>query len=227
MSGVRPRVAGLLPMRLSSQRCVRKMIRPFGDTSLAALALDKVVRCQRLDAIYVVVYEDELISLASGISGVTLIRRSRASAFGEDMPTIYDFLDQISEPVLAVINACCPFTRAETLDSAVEDFIQSGASSLLPVCETREWYFDTHGNCLNKPDPSIANTKMLPPVFRATHPFTLFYKERFRRDYKVWTLEPGDPRLFVINEDESLDIDTEHQFEMAEALYRQRRGLQA
>lgn len=219
----RPKVAGLLPMRVSSTRCLRKMVRPFADTTLATLALEKVVRNRNLDAVYVAVHEDELIDAAKRFPGVRLIRRSRQSAFGEDMRSIYDFMEQISEPVIAVINACCPFTKPETLDAAVDEFIASGANSMLPVCETKEWYFDTTGRCINKPDPSVMNSKTLPPVYRAAHAFTLFWKDRFLVDYKVWSLEPGDPKLFVIAEDESLDIDTEHQFEMAEALYRQRR----
>lgn len=223
MTGARPRVAGLLPMRVSSTRCVRKMVRPFGDTTLATLALEKVGRSRALDALYVAVHEDELIEAAGRFPAVRLIRRSRQSAFGEDMRSIYDFMDQIAEPVIAVINACCPFTKPETIDAAVEEFLASGAHSMLPVFETKEWYFDASGHCLNKPDPSVMNSKTLPPVYRAAHPFTLFWKERFLAEYKVWSLEPGDPKLFVIAEDESLDIDTEHQFEMAEALYRQRR----
>jgi len=210
-------------MRVSSTRCQRKMVRPFADTTLAALALEKVGRSRALDTVYVAVHEDELVDAASRFANVRLIRRSRTSAFGEDMRSIYDFMDQITEPVIAVVNACCPFTKAETLDAAVDEFLASGAHSMLPVFETKEWYFDTSGNCLNKPDPSVMNSKTLPPVYRAAHAFTLFWKDRFLEDYRVWSLEPGDPRLFVIAEDESLDIDTEHQFEMAEALYRQRR----
>jgi CMP-N-acetylneuraminic acid synthetase len=217
------RVAALLPVRLQSVRCPRKALRPFGDTSLARLALDKISRSRAADTIYFAAYEDELLRLADDFPRVRVIKRTRASALGEDAVTIYDFMREIEEPIIATLNACCPFVRVETYDRAIEEFRASGARSLLPVVATQEWYFDESGRPLNAPDAAVINSKVLPQVYRATHPFTLYWREAFLADYKVWHFGPDDPRLFTVAEDEAIDIDTEFQFEAAEALYRVRR----
>jgi len=47
------------------------------------------------------------------------------------------------------------------------------------------------------------------------------------KDYRIWTLQPGDPHLFVIPPEEAIDINTEFEFELAESLYRARRDRKA
>jgi CMP-N-acetylneuraminic acid synthetase len=224
MPSGRPRVAGLLPVRLQSVRCPNKALRPFAGTTLTRLALDKLARSQAADSVYFAAHDDELLELARDVPRVRVIRRSRASALGEDGPTIYDFMTQIEEPIIATLNACAPFVRVATYDRAIGEFIASGARSLLPVVETQEWYFDGDGRPLNAPGSAVINSKMLAKVYRATHPFTIYYKKNFLADYRVWHFAPDDPRLFHVAEDEAIDIDTEFQFEAAEALYQARLG---
>jgi CMP-N-acetylneuraminic acid synthetase len=220
----RPRVAALLPVRTQSTRCRNKALRPFGASNLTRLALERAVHSEAVDAIYFAAHEEELLAVARDFPRVRIIRRSEASAFGEDAVTIYDFLREVEEPIVATMNACCPFVRIETYDRAVREFVAGGYRSLLPVVETQEWYFDDRGRPLNPPDPSVINSKMLSPVYRATHPFTIYYRDDFLKDYNVWHFAPGDPHLFPVTDEEGIDIDTEFQFEVAEALYRARGG---
>jgi len=222
MPSARPRVAGLLPVRMQSVRCPNKALRPFAGTTLTRLALEKLAKSQAADTVYFAAYEQKLLDLAADFPRVRIIRRSRASALGEDGPTIYDFMSEIAEPVIATLNACAPFVRVGTYDRAITDFIASEARSLLPVVETQEWYFDGEGRPLNAPGADVINSKMLAKIYRATHPFTIYYKDNFLADYRVWHFAPGDPRLFRVDEDEAIDIDTEFQFEAAEALYQAR-----
>ena len=55
-------IAFLVQARLSSQRCPRKMIRPFADTTLLDINIQKLVESKFIpnENIYVSVYEDEL-----------------------------------------------------------------------------------------------------------------------------------------------------------------------
>jgi CMP-N-acetylneuraminic acid synthetase len=222
MPSRRPRVAGLLPVRLQSVRCPNKALRPFGGTTLTRLALEKLAQSEAADTMYFVAHEDELLDLARDVPRIRVIRRTRDSALGEDARTIYDFMPQIEEPVIATLNACAPFLRIATYDRAIREFVASGARSLLPIVETQEWYFDADGRPLNVPDASIINSKMIAKVYRATHPFIIYYKDNFLADYHVWHFAADDPRLFQVPDDEAIDIDTEFQFEVADALYQAR-----
>ncbi|MGE0040271.1 MAG: hypothetical protein AB7H88_04100 [Vicinamibacterales bacterium] len=219
MSSSSPRVAGLLPVRKESVRCRNKMLRPFGDTTLVRLALETISQSQELDVIYFAAHEEEFIEIAADFPRVQVIRRSRESAYGEDAPTIYDFMDAIEEPLIASMNACCPFLRTETFDAAVRVFKAKGYNSVLAAIESGEWYWDEHGRPLNSTDPSIINSKMMPKVYRSGHAFLLFNKAEFLKDYRVWSLQPDDPHLFPIAPEEAIDINSEFEFDLAEAYY--------
>ena len=219
MSSSSQRVAGLLPVRKESVRCRNKMLRPFGDTTLVRLALETISQSRELDVVYFAAHEEELIEVAAEFPRVRVIRRSRASAYGEDARSIYDFMDAIEEPLIASLNACCPFLRTETFDSAIRKFKAQGYNSLLAAIESGEWYWDVHGRPLNTTDPSIINSKMMPSVYRSGHAFLLFNKGEFLKDYRVWSLQPDDPHLFTISPEEAIDINSEFEFDLAEAYY--------
>jgi CMP-N-acetylneuraminic acid synthetase len=196
------------------------MLRPFGDTTLARLALDKISRSREVDVIYYAANGAELLAIARDFPNVRVIERSRSSALGEDAPTIYDFMDQIEEPLIASMNACCPFLRIETFDDSVRKFKAGGYRSLLAAIGAKEWYWDEQGRPLTALDASIINSKMMPKVYRSAHAFLHFKKAEFLRDnYRIWSLQPGDPYLFDVSAEEAIDINDEFEFEVAESLY--------
>ena len=217
-------VAALVPVRLASQRCKNKALRPFGDTTLTRLALEKAVTSRAVNTVYFAAHEEELLAVAADFPSVRVIRRTRASAYGEDALTIYDFMREIAEPVIATLSICAPFVRMETYDRAIEEYRRQGYRSLMPVVPSQEWQFDAEGRPLQLPDRTAISSKLLPLVYRAAHPFTIFNRLEFLKDYRVWRFEPEDPHLFEIGEEEAIDIDTEFQFEAADALYRYRRA---
>lgn len=220
MTESRGRVAALLPVRKESVRCANKMLRPFGDTNLARLALEKIAQSREVDTIYYAANGDELLSIARDFPNVRVIERSRTSALGEDAPSIYDFMDQIEEPLIASMNACCPFLRIETFDRSVKTFREGGYRSLLAAISAKEWYWGEDGRPLIALDSSIINSKMMPKVYRSAHAFLHFKKAEFLRDhYRIWTLQPHDPFLFDVSAEEAIDINDEFEFEVAEALY--------
>lgn len=217
-------VAALLYVRLASVRCPNKGLRTFGPSNLTRLALERLCRSQVAGTVYFAAYEEELLEQARGLPRVKLIQRSRESAYGEDARTICGFMHEIEEPIIAAWNSCCPFLKVETFDRAIREFKAHAYRSIMPVVETQEWYFDAAGDPISPTREAVMNTKMLPRVYRATHPFVIYERLDFLKDYQMWSLVSGDPHLFVVSEEEGLDIDTEFQFEVAEALYRVRTG---
>src|SRR5258706_15903712 len=112
-----PRVAGLVGARLGSTRVRRKNLRPFGSTTLFEHTLDRYRHSREISRLYVAAHEPEFEAIASRYPEVTYIRRSARSAAGEDLETIYDFLDPIEEDYIATINTCLPFVKLETFDA--------------------------------------------------------------------------------------------------------------
>ena len=79
-------VAVLIQARLSSQRCPRKMIRQFADTTLMDLCIQKLVESNiPNENIWISVHEPELVELVKKYP-VNIFHRSEKSAMSEGAP---------------------------------------------------------------------------------------------------------------------------------------------
>ncbi len=217
------RVAGIMLVRLSSQRCKRKNLRSFGNTNLTILALKKFVRSKELANLYFYAYEDELIDIAKPFKKVKILNRSKKSAYGEKFIEVHDYLNVLNEDAIVSINSCCPFFSVETLDKAVRYFKEHDYLSMIPAYPTYGWYFNSQGKIINDDENAVnGNSKFLKPVYKNSCCFVLFNRERALKEHTPWSFQKDDPHLFVIDEEEAFDIDTELDFKIAEAIHNQR-----
>jgi CMP-N-acetylneuraminic acid synthetase len=212
-------VAGLIVVRKDSERVPNKALRPFGDTTLFDLCLEKFRRSAEINRLYVCAHEEEFLSKARAVPDVVVVERTYASAHGETIEVIYDFLHNIEEEWLVNINVCCPLFKIATFDAAIRSFREGRYQSMMPVTAIRDWVFGDDGSVFNKVDARVISSKELKPVYKATHPFLIYSKSRLIDDRVMWGLKKDDPYLFEIDETEAIDIDYPHQFEQAEALY--------
>jgi CMP-N-acetylneuraminic acid synthetase len=225
MSSRTPAVAALLPARLGSTRCPRKNLRPFGHTTLFEHAVSRFAGSGEISRLYVAAFEPGFKAIADRYP-VTFIQRSARSAAGEDLESIYDFLDAIDEEYLVTINTCFPFLRVATFEAAVRYYRQHLFPSMIGACEAPGWYFSDEGRLVTPIGADSINSKDLRPFLRASHAVFCWQKRRVLDEKRIWTLTPDDPHLFRISPEECIDIDTELEFEVAEALF-VRRGERA
>ena len=225
-----PRVAGLVGARLGSTRVRRKNLRPFGSTTLFEHTLDRYRHSREISRLYVAAHEPEFEAIASRYPEVTYIRRSARSAAGEDLETIYDFLDPIEEDYIATINTCLPFVKLETFDAAVAYYRQHLFPSMIGTYEAPGWYFSGGDHRLLTPiSAGSINTKDLEPFLKASPAILCWQKRRVIEEKRIWTFTPDDPHLYPVSAEECIDIDTELEFEIAEALFvsRQKRAAES
>ena len=220
-----PAVAGLLPVRLGSTRCKRKNLRPFGNTTLFEHALSRFVKSQEISRLYVAAHEPEFEDIAARYPGIVYVHRSARSAAGEDLESIYDFLGEIEEDYITTINTCFPFLTLATFDAGVRYYREHLFPSMIAAYEAPGWYFSGEDRRLLTPIAAESiNSKELKPFLRASHAIFCWQKRRVVEDKRIWTLTPEDPHLYPISAEECIDIDSELEFEMAEALFVRRAG---
>ena len=215
-----------MPVRLGSVRTRRKNLRPFGDTTLFEHAL-RFRKSRSLSRLYVAAYEPEFEEILERYPDVVFIKRSRRSAEGEDLESIYDFLGDIEEDYLATINTCLPFLRLETFDAAIEYYRGHLFPTMVGACEAPGWYFtgDTH-RLVNAGAEGVINSKNLMPLLKSSPAVLCWHRRRVMEEKRFWTMAADDPHLYLLPPEECIDIDTELEFEIAEALFvhRQRTG---
>ena len=217
-------VAFLVQARLNSQRCPRKMARPFADTTLLDINIKKLVDSPLIpnENIYVSVHEQELKDIAEKYP-VNIFHRSEKSANSEGTPMteIYEWWDQLPHEYVVLTNACAPMLRTETIENFAKAYANSSSDGMFGVMAKKNYFWDDKGRFLTPFEGAVMNTKYAKPIFEAAH---VLYASKLSDIGKgIWMGDfsvPGQIELFEVEEQECFDIDYEWEFEIYEKLYK-------
>lgn len=215
----------IVQARLNSQRVPNKMLKPFADSNLFGIVLDKLLSSSIIpsDQIYASVYEEELFYEANIKRNIRTFQRSYESANNDsDITKIFEWHDKLPYKYVVIISGCNPLLKVETIDSFVKQFIEQKEDNLFAVIEKKQYYWNKEGIMVT-PWPegqTLLNTKAVEPTYEAAHvlyasPMDLIKDYKYMGDFT----EPGGIKLFTIPELEAFDIDHEWQFKVAETLY--------
>ena len=206
--------------RINSTRCKNKMLRKFSRSSLFEIQLKKLnfIKNKYNFNVYCAIGENKLITIAKKYKNIQVILRNKKSVNADKINLVYNYLNQIPEENICFINACAPLLEINTLHEAVNFFLSSKVKSLTSVIEKKTWYFDYLKKPIN--DNSSGNTKDLKTIYECTHNFHIFNKNYFLNNNKYWANKKNDPYLYKVKNLESLDIDTEEEFELVEKIYK-------
>ena len=215
----------LVQARLNSQRVPRKMIKPFADSNLYGILLDKLLQSEHIPQanIYASVHEEELRQEAES-RGINIFERSYESANNDnDITKIYEWHDVLDFKYVVIISACNPLLKVETIDNFVSQWAEQEEENLFGVIKLKDYFWNKEG-MLTTPWPngqSLMNTKAVEETYKAAH---VLYASRMDlvKDYKFMGdfQAPGGIKLFEMEELETFDIDYSWQFEVAEVLYK-------
>ena len=203
--------------RVSSKRCPKKMIRPFGDSTLTDICLNKLTK---LDVdVYFSGYED-IFKDKCQKHGVTYVPRTKRSAnIDEPASEILEFILDIDNEYLLMVNACLPFLKIETIQNFI-NICKKGREPSFAVIKKPNYYVTTEGKPLNFPDNiKTINTKAVEPVYEFAHALYFFKKEHFMNTGWFWDWEKVR-YVEIPHGIETFDIHTEGEFLMAEALWK-------
>lgn len=214
--------------RLSSQRCIQKMIRPFGPNgeSLLEILADKL-KYSILPAsqIHFSLWDEPLKEIIRRKTPFYIYHRSEASATTDnDMQLMYEWWKLLSEKYkwVVMINPCLPFLPILEIDSFINTYCSHDESGQFGVIQTKDYYWDENFNLITKwPDSEdVMNTKAVGYTYKAAH--ALYAGSLIDIGKGVWMADPKkgfNMKLFPMKEQHCLDIDYEWQFNMLRTIY--------
>jgi len=206
--------------RKVSRRCANKMLRSFSGSCLIELCLEKL-NCFRGYQVCFGAAEEEFLSKAKAFSNIKVIKRSQESADSHsDSKKVFQILKDFTTPFVCWINPSHPFLTQETVEKAIEKFLDSTSRSLTSVVLERGWFYDAQGSALTNKSVDV-DTSRSDGIYRVAHAFHIYERQRMIETGRPWDNETNDPYLFEIPSLESLDVDNERDFIMIEALYKQ------
>jgi CMP-N-acetylneuraminic acid synthetase len=215
-----PELIALVPMRHRSVRVPGKNYRPLAGRPLFAYVLEALETCPEIDAIVV---DTDSPEVRSGVSRlfprVEVVDRLPELA-GDEVPMNRVIAHDVAlRPARTYLqtHSTNPLLTAQTISKAVAEFRHTldVHDALFSVTRWHKRLWDAQGRPLNHDPAELRPTQDLPPVFEENSCLYLFERDAF--------LATGNrlcrsPRWFEIPPEEALDIDTEAEFAMAEAM---------
>ena len=220
------RIVALIPMRHHSQRVPGKNYRPLAGKPLYRHILDTLLSVPEISEI-VIDSDSPLIleGLAQDYPQVRAIERP-AALRADDIPMneilAYD-TSQVDADLYLQTHSTNPLLRAPTISHAIQA-LQSrypAYDSLFSVTRIQARLWDQLGRAINHNPAILLQTQDLPPVYLENSCLYLFSRQTLlaRRN------RLGErPYLFEIDPAEALDIDTEADFTLVEAVMGQGRA---
>jgi len=219
-------IAVIVQARLSSERCPRKMVRPFGGSTLTEVTLQKLLSSSYIPSqnIYLSAHEPALVEIGQKV-GANIFQRSLASALWDGGPDaklvgMYEWWNEIPFQYVVLINACTPFLKIESIENFIKAYMKSPSRGMFAVMEKKNYFWDEEGNFLTPLRDAAMNTKNVQLTYEAAH--CLYASRMDSIGEGIWMGDfntPGDIELFPIHERECYDIDYEWEFELYEKMY--------
>ena len=211
-------------MRLASSRLKRKLLKKFCKTTLAEIAVKKLLKLKIPDEVYFAAYEKQLLEIGHKyLPNKSIIQRSKKSAFSKkNLFLEWEYLKEIEFDYCIWINSCHAHLKATTIDKALKKIKQKKFPSLTSVIKHHSWFYKKNASFpINILSPkSQKNTQDSLPVYEVAHAFHIFNRKQFFSKGTIWNKKKNDPYLFEINKIESLDVDDLDDFKISESVYK-------
>jgi CMP-N-acetylneuraminic acid synthetase len=218
---MKPRIAALLPMRHDSERVPGKNYRVFAGAPLYHRVLQALRSCALIDAIAIDTDSPEITrGVARFFPGVRIIERPlelRPGTVSMNRVIVHD-VQHVPADLYVQTHCTNPLLTATTITRAIETLLarRDEHDSLFTVTRMHKRFWDAAGRPLNHDPALLLRTQDLPPVYEENSCLYVFSGEQL--------LATGSrigerPLLFELDPLEAWDIDEEHDFTIAEALY--------
>jgi CMP-N,N'-diacetyllegionaminic acid synthase len=213
-------VLGLIPARGGSKGIPRKNLASVAGRPLLAWTVDAARAATELTRVVVSTDDDEI----AGAAGVDVLRRPPELAADETpmLEVVRHAVEELEPDVVVLLQPTSPLRRPEHVDAAVRLLLESGADAIVSVVEVPHRY---------RPDAlmDVVDGRVVPRgaartrqekevVYARNGPAVLALRSSSLGD----DLYGGDTRPYVMDERDSLDVDTPFDLELADLLLRAR-----
>lgn len=217
-------VVAFLPMRHASERVPGKNYRPLDGRPLFHHMVATLLACPEVERIVVDTDSPTVAEqCAAHFPSVRVIERPRHLRGGGVPMT--EVLRHDAGVVAAAwylqTHSTSPLLRPETISAGLRALAANldRHDSLLSVTRWQTRLYDAAGEPVNHDPDVLLRTQDLPPLFEENSGLYVFTREQIARGRRFGRR----PLLFEIDPLEAIDIDTESNFVLADALHRLRR----
>ena len=116
----------IIQSRLNSTRIPGKMLKPFADSTLFEIAIQKLVDSEYIpnDNVFVALYDPKLIGIAKNYP-INIFIREEESVSESQRPSIVSSWHRLPFKHFVSLNACLPLLSIDTIDSFTNYFMRA------------------------------------------------------------------------------------------------------
>ena len=210
------KLTAVIPVRKGSQRVKNKNLKPFADSTLLDIKIETLKKVIGLDEIVVSSDSQEMLDIARK-HNVTAHRREDYYASSEVNNS--DFMVNLTTAVdseYIMYSPCTsPLLSNETISECISKF-RAGAQNIVTVTSQKHHMW-LDGEPFNYNPSDAPNSQDLPDIYSVNYGCCIVSCEDLHEFRNVVT---DTPTFHVTDEIESIDIDTEFDFMVAEHVYR-------
>ena len=227
-------ILGVVTARGGSKGVPRKNVLELGGKPLIAWTIEAAKASKKLDRVILSTDDVEIAEIGEQYGAeVPFVRPADLSGDTSHHPEVMIhaanyMAEELSAPFDAVLclQPTVPFRQARHIDEAIDKFLKSGAESLIAIKKQDYppwWMFRQENDRIRpaveyKPGVNVFNLERqeFPNVYRPNGAIYLTWTESLKMNGRL--VDPEDCAYYVMDELDSVDIDTPMDFAVAEAL---------
>tara|TARA_R110000787_G_scaffold286052_1_gene403182 strand:+ start:178 stop:840 length:663 start_codon:yes stop_codon:yes gene_type:complete len=217
------KITAVIPVRKGSVRVKNKNLKPFADTNLLQLKISQLKQVKLIDEIVVSSDCEKMLSIAKE-HGVKVHVRDQYHASSEASNS--EFFENLAHCIdadyIMYSPVTCPMISLETYHDCIQSFKQDEELENLVTVAQIKHHMWLDNKPLNYNIAESPNSQDLPDINAITYGICIISKKDMIKYRNVVT---DNPTFKVLDEIESIDIDTEFDFMVAEMIYKKLRGI--
>ncbi len=212
------KLIAIIPVRADSQRVKNKNIKPFCNSNLLKLKIEMIKSLEQIDEIIVNSDSDEMLQIGLDYGVKTHKRELYYASSKCNNSEYHEYLGKStnSEDIL-IAQVTAPLISKETFEKCINLYLSGDYDSLMTV-QLLKNHLWLDGNPLNYEVGTAPNSQDLPDILKLTFGVVLCKRDSL---IKRRNMVGYNPYFYKLDETESLDIDTEFDFKIAEFLYKE------
>jgi CMP-N-acetylneuraminic acid synthetase len=214
------KVTALVPIKVHSERVKGKNFRDFCKKPLYHHIIHTLDRVYAVDEVVIDTDSPRVVAEAPGLSCKVQIIKRPEELCGDYVSTnrIFEYdLSQTEADIYIQTHATNPILKAETIARALAKFIsiEGEYDSLFGVNKYQSRFYMHNGIPVNHDPENLIPTQDLHPMYEENSSLYVFTKKSFKQKKRRIGVKPF---MFVTPPIESIDIDDEFTFRIAELL---------
>jgi len=212
------KIVAFVPIKLNNERLPGKNTKCFFDgTPLIQCLLNKLVKINSLDEIYVFCSNESIINYLT--DSVTFLKRptylDTSSTTPQDI--MREFIQFVDADIYMISHVTSPFVTQEHLEECINAVANYEYDSSFTATKIQKLLW-SDGKPFNFDAKNIPRTQELQPIYAEVSAAYVFKKEVFEKFNRRIGI---NPYIVQVTEVESIDIDYPEDFEIADAVYKE------